>query len=607
MKKLLSILLSTIFAFAFTACTNAPPPCAHVYGEWIVTTSPTLEFDGVETRYCNSCRNPETRSINKLYVLNATASNGCGVVSGDIGNFSWGDEVTVTASPYNGCSFTGWYNGNEKVCDQTDYTFIMPKQNVDLIATFEQFSFNFSVYVNDTELGTVTAPKQAVKGDQVTVTATPTGENIFDGWYYNNELLSNQKTYTFEMPADDYSLRANFSIPKWDGSVASAFAGGNGSLTNPYRISNGKELAYLATLLANETTSQAYYDCAYALTSNIDLNAKEWLPIGVYDNGESTSSDYLAFKGTFFGQGYTVKNFKVTTLAKAYYKNFGLFGCIKGTVKNLHVENAEINVETSADTRAGLLAGRAERATVVNCSVKGKVNVTVSQQIRFAYAGGLIGTIKNMGLDKCCAEVDVTATSVLGATESGGIVANVSKDVGSSAIYTISNVYVKGNVEANSQSAFPSYAGGILGSGANVCYAYHVGKVTAKAGADAYVYCGGISGRSSKVEYVYNDGNVYVETERARPLVNLVLGDSRDQEQNYTFGEGTRYRNGEIYTYRDDLDETNVSGPTSATRRTFFTEKLKFDETIWQCYYVDLPSKDYPTIKFPEKEIFKSY
>ena len=32
----------------------------------------------------------------------------------------------------------------------------------------------------------------------------------------------------------------------WDGSIATAFAGGDGSANNPYQISNGAELAYLA-------------------------------------------------------------------------------------------------------------------------------------------------------------------------------------------------------------------------------------------------------------------------------------------------------------------------------------------------------------------------
>ena len=32
----------------------------------------------------------------------------------------------------------------------------------------------------------------------------------------------------------------------WNGSIAAAFAGGNGSETDPFQISNGAELAYFA-------------------------------------------------------------------------------------------------------------------------------------------------------------------------------------------------------------------------------------------------------------------------------------------------------------------------------------------------------------------------
>ncbi len=80
------------------------------------------------------------------------------------------------------------------------------------------------------------------------------------------------------------------SIPEvWDGSVATAFAGGSGTGTDPYQISNGAELAYLAELVNTRKNTSGYY----ILTQDIYLNdisnfhdwgstppANEWTPIG---------------------------------------------------------------------------------------------------------------------------------------------------------------------------------------------------------------------------------------------------------------------------------------------------------------------------------------
>ena len=41
-------------------------------------------------------------------------------------------------------------------------------------------------------------------------------------------------------------LAVTASAAAWDGTIASSFAGGSGSSADPYRISNGAELAYLA-------------------------------------------------------------------------------------------------------------------------------------------------------------------------------------------------------------------------------------------------------------------------------------------------------------------------------------------------------------------------
>lgn len=66
-----------------------------------------------------------------------------------------------------------------------------------------------------------------------------------------------------------------FSI--WDGSVASSFGGGTGTETNPYRINSAAQLAYLAEVFNDpDVKNNTYYGKYYKLTSNIDLDKREW-------------------------------------------------------------------------------------------------------------------------------------------------------------------------------------------------------------------------------------------------------------------------------------------------------------------------------------------
>jgi len=64
----------------------------------------------------------------------------------------------------------------------------------------------------------------------------------------------------------------------WDGTTSSSFLDGNGTLTQPYLISNGKELAYLQSVVfnyTNDTINSGKFnqsDKYYKLTNNIYLN-----------------------------------------------------------------------------------------------------------------------------------------------------------------------------------------------------------------------------------------------------------------------------------------------------------------------------------------------
>ena len=111
-----------------------------------------------------------------------------------------------------------------------------------------------------------------------------------------------------------------------DGSVAASFSGGSGTADDPWKISNGSEQAYLASLV--NSNGSATYNQYYILTADIDLGGREWTWIGnQIDAGK-------AFKVKFDGIGKVITGFAIEE-ERDYTP--GLFGMLDGgaEVKNL--------------------------------------------------------------------------------------------------------------------------------------------------------------------------------------------------------------------------------------------------------------------------------
>lgn len=182
-------------------------------------------------------------------------------------------------------------------------------------------------------------------------------------------------------------LTISASADAWDGTVATSFAGGSGTETDPYQIATGAQLAYLASLVNNGTNTSDVY---YVLTTDIDLGSQAWTPIG-------TSS--ARFEGTFDGKGYTISNLYI------YYdiridevSDQGLFGYV-GTTGT--VNNVEVNGTVTAYNCVGGIIG-IKRGIVSNCSYSGSVSGKY-------YVGGVVGF--NYGtVEECCSSGTFSGT-----------------------------------------------------------------------------------------------------------------------------------------------------------------------------------------------------
>ena len=168
----------------------------------------------------------------------------------------------------------------------------------------------------------------------------------------------------------------------WDGTVADSYAGGSGTEAAPYLIDNASQWAKLAADVANiEGFSKGKH---FRLTADIVLNSqvydgivrstrqdKEDLPadaasyrvtpcVGVYNS----DADYVAFEGTFDGNGHTVSGMMGELYRSQTYD--ALFRVLQGaTIKNLGVTDSYL----LSNARVGGLAGRVVDSRIINCHV----------------------------------------------------------------------------------------------------------------------------------------------------------------------------------------------------------------------------------------------
>lgn len=99
--------------------------------------------------------------------------------------------------------------------------------------------------------------------------------------------------------------------------------------------------------------------------NDIDLGGEEWIPIG------DDRSQRTEWHGIFDGQDFAIKNFKITQKTARDDENkssYGLFGNVKGTVKNLTVSNAQVSTPSGVKFVAALV-GRLNGGLVENCKV----------------------------------------------------------------------------------------------------------------------------------------------------------------------------------------------------------------------------------------------
>lgn len=295
----------------------------------------------------------------------------------------------------------------------------------------------------------------------------------------------------------------------WDGSIASAFAGGTGTAENPYQIATGAQLAYLASSV---NSGETYAGKNFVLTADIDLNRLPWTPIAnAFSDALFGGSDYRIFAGNLDGQGYAVSNVAIGSEKVPLESDvFGLFGVTEGKISNLHLNTVSIhgiakNVSGYVIGLAGGLIGSAS-GNVENCHVTGLTMTMKTPDSGSAAAywiGGLVGALDAGQIDECSASGKITEKSGKGSI--GGLIGELGKT--SKITYSRANVAL--DVKPNHKGG--ADVGGFIGKGNGKSNAetvirncYATGDVTG--GAYTGGFAGGIWGLN--IINCYTTGNV---------------------------------------------------------------------------------------------------
>jgi len=212
-------------------------------------------------------------------------------------------------------------------------------------------------------------------------------------------------------------------------------------------------IQYISTPEDLMNLQDGYY---YQLTQDIDLSGIEWKP--------------MAFTGYLDGNGYAIKNMSIVEFVTPsnITGSYGLFSIVNGTITNLHIESASIALKISGNydqlhLLVGLLTGGLQNSSsIMNCSVDAASSIVVDLTdaeggLLAGWVGGLIGNSANSHIRNCVFEGDmlIKASTYSAVLFTGGISGNLISS-------HLSNCLYNGRITTDVTNS-PIFVGGIVG------------------------------------------------------------------------------------------------------------------------------------------------
>lgn len=321
-----------------------------------------------------------------------------------------------------------------------------------------------------------------------------------------NTIIEVENSYRNKVLDDESSSESiSFSITKKaDVENEVEFSGGDGTETNPYQVATAEQLDAVRKNLSAH----------YIQIADINLNEyNDWTPIGYSTLDGKTSY----FTGTYDGNGYKIFNLSISSFDKNNM-TIGLFGSSQGIIKNVYLENCDIDIDVSSGFNAtvypsiGSVVGRSS-TLVSGCTATGNLKVTNAY---YVYVGGIAGysTCSNSTnyVNIMVEGIDYSDRS--GSVHCGGVIGSTNSVNG-----TVINCINYGNIVTSADTF--NYSGGICGEDGAIISCVNYGDIEGtiicnKAFSSFSGNCnvGGIVGATSSNtnKDCVNFGNIYATT-----------------------------------------------------------------------------------------------
>ncbi len=201
------------------------------------------------------------------------------------------DAINFVNPTKTGYIFTGWTNNGSPITSIPAGS----TGNLDLVANWELGNFAVNVVINDQSLGSVTGAGSYDFGSSVTLTATPTIDNVFKGWYSDSNmtaLLSDSNPYTFNLQKEGITIYAKFLTKAWNvahGVIPSLSEDGKTITYGLYpqkRMSDSALISSLNSLTAEANGWYFYNDEYYA-----KITGTPYSSTSKFDDGEIIESN----------------------------------------------------------------------------------------------------------------------------------------------------------------------------------------------------------------------------------------------------------------------------------------------------------------------------
>ena len=201
-----------------------------------------------------------------------------GTVSQLTGTYFPGDEVSVMATTETGYTFVGWYNGNVRVCDTLNYTFVMPSTTITFTAKWIKVTLDKNIAAAG-DVSELTG--KYIAGEQVSVIAVTNEGYTWLGWFDGDEIITEDEQLEFNMPVADKIYTAC-----WQPNDYTVTFDANGGV---FDYPATETVTYGEQAIFNVPEKDGYYFGGWFTTENIKVSSETGEMISNWDIADNVT------------------------------------------------------------------------------------------------------------------------------------------------------------------------------------------------------------------------------------------------------------------------------------------------------------------------------